>query len=233
MSFNISLRPFIRHLAIVASSAIERVQIVYFNALRLIKIISAHDPKETGAHVNRVSAYAKVIYRNWAKKQWSLDEDHVERIQDILGLAAVYHDIGKVAVPPEIIRKPEKLTDEEFATIKKHPIFGQEFFENPQSDLDEIAGLIASQHHERWDGQGYPYGLKGTAIAVEARVVALADVYDALLSRRSYKEAWDENKVVEEICQQAGLQFDPLMVNAFKKSLEELRVVTQRFPDEI
>jgi putative two-component system response regulator len=126
--------------------------------------------------------------------------------------AAPLHDIGKVAIPDSILRKPAKLTTEEFDEMKKHTIYGAKMLANAESRLLRIAAKVAIGHHEWWDGTGYPYGLKGKAIPLEARIVTVADVFDALSSKRVYKGEWTVTDALKYIQERAGKQFDPKVV---------------------
>lgn len=243
--------PLIRIFANKAAMEIERAQNLRTLILRMISMAELRDPKETGPHVNRVGAYASEIYETWAHKK-RFDQKKVDTEKDILRMAAMLHDVGKVGIADQILRAERKLTEDEYNTMKKHTLWGARLFIDPQSPLDEIAGEIALNHHERWDGTGYPghvqldghalaghadtfgnpQGKKGEEIPIFARIVSVADVFDALSSKRVYKEAWSENLVLEEFTRSAGTFFDPEVVEAFFSSLESIRAVAQRFPDE-
>jgi putative two-component system response regulator len=134
---------------------------------------------------------------------------------ELIRRAAPLHDVGKIGISDLILRKPAKLTDEEFEVVKSHPTIGAEILAGSQSPLLRLAQTIALTHHERWDGRGYPGGLLGSDTPIEGRIVAVADVFDALTHERSYKEAWPLDKAVAEIRVQAGHQFDPELVDAF------------------
>jgi putative two-component system response regulator len=134
---------------------------------------------------------------------------------ELIWRAAIVHDIGKIAVADEILLKPGKLTEAEFEKVKLHTVTGEAILSNARSHLITKAGEIAASHHERWDGQGYPYGLRSEQIPLAGRIVAIADVYDALTHERPYKDAWSVSDAVEEITDQAGRQFDPGAVAAF------------------
>jgi HD-GYP domain-containing protein (c-di-GMP phosphodiesterase class II) len=141
-------------------------------------------------------------------------------------LAAPLHDMGKIRIPDAILNKPGRLTDEEYAVMKRHSAYGAEIIEKTLQVIEEedyynVAKNIARHHHERWDGKGYPDGLKGGEIPLEARIMALADVYDALLSKRVYKEAFSKEKACEILREGAGTQFDPDLTRLFLKSLGE------------
>ena len=162
------------------------------------------------------------------------------------------HDVGKVAISDLILKKPDRLSEEEFETIKSHTYIGARLFKDIHSDFEEIAAEVALNHHERWDGKGYPghidvatgeplpgytlakgraRGKKGEEIPLFGRIVALADVFDALSSARVYKEAWSEDDVLKTIKEEAGHQFDPELVDVFFSSLNVLRAIQKRYAD--
>jgi HD-GYP domain-containing protein (c-di-GMP phosphodiesterase class II) len=141
------------------------------------------------------------------------------------------HDVGKLIIPDEILEKPGKLTDEEYAVIKKHTAYGADLLKDVQGDMMKMAYDIALEHHERWDGKGY-MGLKGEDINYYARYVAVIDVFDALISKRSYKKAWTVEEAYEEIVKNSGTQFAPEAVEVFKERFEELKKVHEKYPDE-
>lgn len=177
---------------------------------------------QTGQHVRRVSEYARVLAKELGYPEEELDS---------LRLAAIMHDIGKLMVPNEILEKPGRLTDEEFAVMKTHTSEGGRLLENVTGDMMKLSRTIALDHHERWDGNGYGQGLAGKDISFEGRIVAVADVYDALTSKRSYKEAWDDTRAYNEIIRNAGSQFDPQVVEAFKARYADIDAIRRRFAD--
>jgi response regulator RpfG family c-di-GMP phosphodiesterase len=213
-----------------ATVAIERARMTREIILRMTKMAELRDPKETGAHVNRVGAYAIEIFNRWALKK-GLSEDEIKRHKDILRIAAMLHDVGKVAVSDLILKKPTSLTEEEFENIKKHTIWGANLFTDSVSDMDKLSAMIAMTHHEKWDGTGYPTKLKGTEIPIAGRIVALADVYDALVSKRIYKEAWDEQEVLTYLKEQGGKHFDPDVLAAFIEIYDIIQAIRERYPD--
>ncbi len=161
---------------------------------------------ETGQHTLRVGNIAALVAQG---QGFSADE--VRRIQE----AARLHDVGKIGISDTILLKPGKLTEEEFATMKTHTTIGAALFEDGHSELVQIAQRIAASHHERWDGTGYPQGLRGEEIPHEARILAVADVFDALTHERPYKKAWPVSEAVAEIERQSGRHFDPEIVKTF------------------
>lgn len=250
--FSPSDEPLIMHFANSAGLAIERAQMTRNIILRMISMAELRDPKETAAHVNRVGAFSVEIYEEWARQR-DLALEEIERQKDVLRMAAMLHDVGKVAISDLILKKPSRLTIDEYEIMKSHTYLGARLFKNIQSDFDEIALQVVLNHHEKWDGTGYPghidpetekplsgyEGANGTFIPKKeeeiplfGRVVAVADVYDALCSRRSYKEPWDEDRILKEMHRSSGRHFDPDMVNAFFSCLDVLKSISKRYPDE-
>ena len=236
----------IRNLASIASVALERARITRSLIERMIAMAEIHDPKETGAHVKRVAGYSRVLFEGWAKRR-GMPQIEMERQRDRLSIAAMLHDVGKIGIPDSILKKPGRLDSSEFARMQMHTLIGARLFEHTHADFDELARTVALHHHERWDGGGYPgaldpdevfqppaepirQGLVGDEIPVEARIVGLADVYDALCSARSYKEAWPEERVLEEIQGLSGTHFDPELVEIFLEELDRIRAVRDTHP---
>ncbi len=225
-----------------AAVAIERARMTREIILRMIKMAELRDPKETGAHVNRVGAYSIEIYQQWAQNQ-GVDEKEIKRVKDILRIAAMLHDVGKVAISDNILKKNVRLERDEYEKMKYHTIFGAQLFKNSNSDWDDMAAEIALNHHERWDGRGYPgpvniygenpspmsHGRKGDDIPLTARIVALADVYDALMSKRSYKESWREDEVLEYIEGEKANQFAPRVVDAFLEIYDVIKAIRGKY----
>ena len=191
-------------------------------ALRLIAA-SEHRDNETGMHVRRIGLYAAEMARllGW-------DADHVDTIQ----AAAPMHDIGKIGVPDSILQKPGALTEEEWVTMRRHTTMGATILKGSAVPFIQMGARIAIGHHEKWDGTGYPKGLKGEAISLEARITALVDVYDACTNRRYYKDPWPEDRVVALIQKGIGLHFDPRLVDLFLAHLDRFRTILLANPDE-
>ena len=176
--------------------------------------------EDTGGHIMRCEDYVERLLKEMREKSHysNLTNDYCENIV----LAAAMHDIGKIKIPDYILNKPGRLTEEEFEVMKKHSEYGAEIIQKTMSDIEEeeyckIAFNIAKYHHERYDGTGYPTGLEREDIPLEARVMALADVYDALISPRVYKKAFSEEKAKAIILEGSGTQFDPVLVPLFLK----------------
>lgn len=177
---------------------------------------------ETGQHVKRVAAYTEILCR-----AMGLSEEETWKIS----VASMMHDVGKICVPREVLHKPGKLTDDEFAEIKKHVDYGYQLLEKSPGEIMQLAAEIARQHHERYDGTGYQNKVKGEQINIYARCVAVADVFDALVSKRCYKKAWTPQQAREEIVSQAGRQFDPKITQLFDAHFDEFLKVMEEYPE--
>jgi len=236
------------HFATNVSTALQRAQMTRAILLRMIRMAELRDPKETGPHVNRVAGYAVEIYERWAQKH-QIPQREIEKTKDNLRMAAMLHDVGKVAISDMILKKPARFTDDEYEIMKSHTYMGARLFIDKQSEFDELAQLVALTHHENWDGTGYPgkididtadperlkkakpRGLKGEEIPLFGRIVSIADVYDALVSHRVYKEAWTEEQVLEEIRKLSGTKFDPELVEIFFEVLPNIKAIASKYPD--
>lgn len=177
---------------------------------------------ETGQHVLRMSHYAQAL---------ALALGFDPRDAEDLLHAAPMHDVGKIGIPDHILRKPGQLTAEEWSVMRSHATIGADIIGQHDSGVLHIAAKIALSHHEKWDGSGYPNGLAGDAIALEARIVAIADVFDALTSVRPYKAAWSVEDAVALLEREAGKQFDPALVPAFVGILPQVLAIRARFAD--
>jgi len=242
-------RLYVNHFAGTASMVIQKAQMTRALILRMIQMAELRDPKETGAHVNRVASYSVEIYELWAKHK-KMKKEEIRANMDILRMAAMLHDVGKVAISDLILKKPAKFSREEYEIIKSHTYQGAKIFYDAQSNTDIAAREVALTHHENWDGTGYPgrvdiltgkaietdlignpLPLKGEEIPLFGRIVALADVYDALSSKRVYKESWDEKDVFREIKELSGIKFDPDLVDVFFESTDVLRSIREKYPE--
>ena len=190
--------------------------------IRLSKAADSRDP-ETGAHILRMSHFSKLI-----AKQMGL----AEADQEMLLEAAPMHDIGKVGIPDNILLKPGRLDAPEFEIMKRHATMGYEILNGSQSAMLQAAAQIALGHHEKYDGSGYPSGLKGDAIPIFARICAVADVFDALTSERPYKKAWEDERAIALLREGAGSHFDPVCVEAFLSDWEAVVTIRLRFKDD-
>ncbi|MCL2697284.1 MAG: response regulator [Oscillospiraceae bacterium] len=185
----------------------------------------------TGGHIDRTQNYLKLLVEKMAERNLYKDAVAVWDL-DLLIQSAQLHDVGKICIPDGILNKPAKLTDEEFAVMKNHAVRGKEAIMRIITKVDESeflhqAALMAYTHHERWDGKGYPQGLKGEEIPLHGRLMAIADVYDALISERPYKKAFTHEEAVRTISGGKGTQFDPLLAELFEDIEEDFRKIAQ------
>jgi len=190
---------------------------------------------ETGNHIHRTQHYVRLL-SEYLKETPGYRDYLDERTIDLLFKSAPLHDIGKVGVPDRILLKPGKLDEDEWQEMKRHAEYGYEALLRAEEEMGstsflKVAREIVLYHHERWDGNGYPQGLKGTAIPVSGRLMALADVYDALISRRVYKIPYTHTEAVSYILSQRGTRFDPVVVDAFEALQNEFLRIAQAFPD--
>lgn len=241
------------HFADIATVALERARMTRAMILRTIRMAEMRDPKETGAHVNRVGAYSVEIYEQWARNQ-GYEAKEIDAKRDVLRMAAMLHDVGKVGISDTILKKPGRFTPEEFEIMKEHTLMGGRLFQEKQSEFDDTAAEVALNHHERWDGAGYPghvdiatgrplpdhvqadhrpCGKKGEEIPLFGRIVAIADVYDALCSKRVYKPAWDEKEALDLLRANAGTQFDPILIDIFFSCLDVIHSIQARYPEAV
>lgn len=178
--------------------------------------------KDTGQHVRRVAEYSYVI----ALKIGMSQED-----AELLKMVSPMHDVGKVSIPDSILNKPGKLSEEDFALMKLHTDVGHDIFKNSKGRVMSSAAVVAWQHHEKWNGQGYPRGIAGEQIHIFARITAVADVFDALASERVYKRAWDIDKVMKLFEEERGKHFDPKLVDALVACLPEILEIREQLND--
>ncbi len=253
--FSTSDQKMMLHFASIAAVALEKAQMTRDIILRMIQMAEMRDPKETGAHVNRVASYAVELFERWAYRRQYAPEK-VEKTRDVLRMSAMLHDVGKVGISDLILKKPGRFNNDEYEIMKQHTVLGARLFKDTRSEFDEAAAVVALNHHERWDGKGYPgyvsvesgeslsgflhpetgkpfaRGKQKEEIPLYGRIVALADVYDALCSRRVYKEPWDESRVLDTIEQESGKHFDPELVEIFFSILDVIRSIRNRYADE-
>ncbi len=177
---------------------------------------------ETGMHIVRMSHYSHLIAE-------LLDES--DEWKDLLFQVASMHDIGKIAIPEHILLKPGKFDDDEWQIMKSHPEHGAKIIGEHRSDIMKMAKQVALYHHEKWDGSGYPFGLKGEDIPLCARIVAIADVFDALTSKRPYKGAWGFEETISFIEEQKGIHFDPELVPLFLQQKDKVLMIMKEYHD--
>lgn len=237
------------HFATNATMALQRAKMTRAILLRMTRMAELRDPNETGTHVNRVAGFALELYERWATRN-GLPAHEVDRTRDILRMAAMLHDVGKVAISDTILKKPGRFNAEERTIMETHTWHGARLFTDRQSEFDEIAQQVVLNHHENWDGTGYPghidiitgeptskdrdgkaIGKKGREIHIFGRIVAIADVYDALRSKRVYKPAWKEEDTLREIRGLSGTRFDPELIEDFFAILPNLQAVSDKFAE--
>jgi response regulator RpfG family c-di-GMP phosphodiesterase len=200
--------------------------------LVLADMVESRD-QNTGEHVRKTAAYTGVIMRQLRKAHIYEDQLTDEYIEDVMHSAPL-HDVGKIQVPDAILNKPGRLTDEEFAIMKTHTTAGSDIIQSAISMVSEDdsgylieARNLAHYHHEKWNGSGYPDGLSGTDIPLSARIMAVADVFDALVSKRSYKDGFPFEKAMTIIEEGRGSHFDPAIVDAFMSASDEVRSIME------
>ena len=207
------------HLSLVRADELKHTRL---QVIQRLGRAAEYKDNETGLHVMRMSHYSHILALGLG-----LPVDYAE---DLLN-AAPMHDIGKIGIPDHILMKPGKLTPEEFAVMQRHPLIGAEIIGECDSRLLQMARVVALGHHEKWDGSGYPGGIGEEAIPLEARIVALADVFDALTSKRPYKEAWPVAKALDHIREQSGRHFDPQVVQVLDRELDKILAVKQQWAE--
>lgn len=207
-----------RAIAEATSKVLDRE---YETLFRLAKAGEYRDA-ETGNHILRMAKYSRLI-----AEAMGLDRERCHLIE----LAAPMHDIGKIGVPDSVLLKPGKLDSGEFGIMKRHPLIGFAILEDSSSQFLSLGAEIALGHHEKFDGSGYPGGAKGSQIPMEARIVAVADVYDALVSDRPYKKAWTSEQAVEYLVSSKGTHFDPECVEAFIQQYGKVTLIQQQLRD--
>ncbi|WP_461208691.1 HD domain-containing phosphohydrolase [Desulfocurvus sp. DL9XJH121] len=191
--------------------------------IMLLGDVVEHRSKETANHVRRVAEISHLL-----AMKLGLGEQQA----DLLRLASPMHDVGKIGIPDSILNKPGKLTSEEYEVIKTHTRIGFEILNHSKRRIMKAAALAALQHHESWDGTGYPNGMAGEDIHIFGRITGIADVFDALTQKRIYKEAWPMERVTGYIREQKGKKFDPQLVDLLLDNLDEVIAIKDRYPDE-
>jgi putative two-component system response regulator len=216
----ILLRRVETHLSLVRAIELEKS---HRQAVHMLGDAGHYNDTDTGVHIWRMAAYSCAIAE---AAGWS--EQMVERLE----LAAPMHDTGKIGIPHEILKAPRKLTADEWAIMKQHTTIGAHILSNADCKIFVLAAEVAHYHHEKWDGTGYPEGLKGVNIPESARIVALADVFDALTMKRSYKEPWTIEDSVKEILKGSGNHFEPRLVDLFEKILPQLLQIKEKWAEK-
>jgi putative two-component system response regulator len=201
------------HLSLVSATQLAQS---YNEAIYMLGEASEFKDADTGTHIWRMAAYSSALA---AESGW--DAQACRQIE----LAAPMHDIGKLGIPDAILHKPGKLDADEFAVMKTHSAVGYKILTKSAAPLLQMAATIAHYHHEKWDGSGYPSGLAGESIPEMARIVAIADVFDALTTKRPYKEIWPLDRVMETLTSSAGTHFEPRLINHFTQILPQILAI--------
>ncbi|MFA7084296.1 MAG: HD domain-containing phosphohydrolase [Arcobacteraceae bacterium] len=191
--------------------------------LQMLGKTSEYKDPETNAHTLRVAHYSKLLAH-----AYGMDKE----FQEVVFYASPFHDIGKIGIPDKILLKPGKLNEDEFAIMKKHSSIGYEILKGSKSKYLKAGGVIAYNHHEKYDGTGYPNGLKGESIPILGRITAIADVFDALTSTRPYKEAWSIEQAFELLEEEKGKHFDPILVELFLQQKQKVIEIYYEFKEE-
>lgn len=228
----LEIQHFLNNQLINGALALQKTQIT---SIRALARLAEYRDQETGNHLYRICEYSGLLAEAVYHKQpydFKISESYVEDIK----LSSMLHDIGKVAVPDSILRKRGSLTPEEWEIMRRHTIWGWQILSQADRELGEqsylsMATYIALHHHERWDGTGYPHGLAGEKIPLSARIEALADVYDALTSKRPYKPAWSHGEAFQEIKRNRGIHFDPILTDLFLELEDQILEIKNRYAD--
>lgn len=226
-------KKFMEKLVMERTMELSRTQDV---TIQCIASLAETRDNETGNHILRTKGYMEILARELSlipRYSSQLSEEVIDKLVK----SAPLHDIGKVGIPDSILLKPGKLTDEEFNIMKQHTIYGGEALANAEKKLGDNSFLyyakeIAFCHHERWDGRGYPNGLTADEIPLSGRIMSIADVYDALISKRCYKPPFDHNKAVSIIKEGSGTQFDPFIVETFLRVADQMRIMAMDKTDD-
>jgi len=179
--------------------------------------------KETGNHVKRVAEYSYIL-----AKEYGLNQE----LAEVIRLASPMHDIGKVAISDNILNKPGKFTPEEFEIMKEHAKLGYDMLKNSNRQILKASATVAHEHHEKWNGTGYPRGLSGENIHIFGRITAIADVFDALGSNRCYKKAWELDRILDLFKKERGKHFDPKLVDIFFDNLDKFLEIRDKYKDD-
>ncbi|MEL0166619.1 MAG: HD domain-containing phosphohydrolase [Pseudomonadaceae bacterium] len=207
------------HLSLVRAEVLRQTRL---NIVQALGMAAEYKDNETGLHVIRMSHFSRII---------ALEAGFSPEEAEELLHAAPMHDVGKIGIPDAILQKPGKLDETEWQVMQQHPEIGARIIGEHDASMLQMARRIALGHHEKWDGSGYPEGLAGTDIPIEARIVAIADVFDALTSVRPYKKAWSVEDAVALIREQSGKHFDPDLVDCFLRRLDEIQRVRERWAE--
>ena len=207
------------HLSLVQAELLREAQV---EVIQRLSWAAEYRDVETGQHIKRMSEYCYLIAKKMGfSEHWACT----------LRLAAPMHDIGKIGITDDVLLKPGKLDPDEAEHMKEHPLIGAKILDGSNSELLQLAHTLALEHHEKFDGSGYPHGKKGEEISIEGRICAVADVFDALTSARPYKAAWPVDKAISLLKEEKGAHFDPLCVDAFLSCLDDVLKVKEQHKD--
>lgn len=214
------LRRVSTHLSLVRANELERSQ---KQAIFMLGEAGHYNDTDTGVHIWRMASYARLIAENigWQKEQ-----------AEMIEMAAPMHDTGKIGIPDSILKAPRKLTSSEWEVIKEHTTIGFGLLSNSPLPLFKMASEIALCHHEKWNGTGYPLGINGELIPEAARIIAIADVFDALTMKRPYREAWSVEEAAKEIYKGSGIHFDPTLVKVFKQVFPKILAIKEQWDNK-
>jgi putative two-component system response regulator len=201
------------HLSLVSATQLEKS---YHDAIFMLGVASEYKDTDTGVHIWRMAAYSSALAATCGHDATSCRQ---------IELAAPMHDIGKLGIPDAILHKPGKLDAGEWVIMQGHAALGYQILSKSSAPVLQLAAMIAHRHHEKWDGSGYPDGLAGEEIPQIARIVAIADVFDALTMKRPYKEAWPTDRVIDTLTGDAGTHFDPQLIELFIKILPQILAI--------
>ncbi|MBU2552287.1 MAG: HD domain-containing protein [Proteobacteria bacterium] len=202
-----------------AKVLLDEVKASYFDTINRLVLAAEYKDEDTGDHIVRLSLYSTLI-----AEKLGLSSEEIE----IIFYAAPMHDVGKIGIPDSILMKPAKLTPEEFEIMKTHTTIGAAILADSKADVLQAAQVIALSHHEKWNGQGYPRGLAGADIPLYGRIVGLPDVFDAVISKRPYKEPYPLEKALEIITEGRGTHFDPEVVDVFMDNLDQMLEIREK-----
>lgn len=219
VSSPIVLRRVQNHLSLIQ---VEQLNQLARSAIRMMGEAGHYNDTDTGHHIWRMAAYAKAL---------ALATGQSPEFSDMIELAAPMHDSGKIGIPDSVLKAPRKLTPEEWEVMKQHSQMGVEILSHSDNPVFKLAAEIALNHHERWDGTGYPNGVKGEDIPISARLVAIADVFDALTMKRPYKTPWSVDDALAEIQNSSARHFDPDLVKTFCAMKDQLLTIKSQWDD--
>ncbi|MCK8130122.1 two-component system response regulator [Pseudoalteromonas sp. 2CM39R] len=198
------------HLSLVQA---EQLQLAHIDLIQRLGRAAEYKDTDTGEHIARMSRYSKVLALAYGMSEYEAEQ---------LKQAAPMHDVGKIGIPDSVLLKPGRLNENEYEHMKQHALIGAKILENSTSPLLQLAHKLALEHHEKWDGTGYPYGLKAEEISIEGRIVTIADVFDALTSKRPYKKAWSVEEALDLLKDEAGKHFDPQLIDLFIGQIDNI-----------